>query len=68
MCVHIHSLRLIVVALCRFRGGITTDIVSMTGFPIHDEINFIANGRLQRYNVTTGNKITYKLLATPYRK
>lgn len=53
---------------CRLRGGITTDIVSMTGFPIHDEINFIANGRQQRYNVTTGNKVTYKLIVTPYRK
>ncbi len=53
---------------CRLRGGIVTDIVSMTGFPIHDEINFIANGRLQHYNVTTGNKITYKLIVTPYRK
>lgn len=43
------------------RGNITTDIETIQYLSIPEEINFIANGRHQVYNVGNG-KTTYKLI------
>jgi hypothetical protein len=44
--------------------GVVTAPVDLQAISIPDEINFIANGQPQVYNVTTGNHTKYKLFVT----
>ncbi len=47
--------------------GIQGAPVTLHFIAIPQEINFIANGQIQNYNITTGRGETYKLIVTPFR-
>lgn len=51
----------------RSRAG-NSDIEPLFSLSIPDEINFIANGQPQRYNVSDAGNIKYKLIITPIRE
>jgi hypothetical protein len=57
------------ITMCRIQHsvrGITGELSALTFHAIPEEINFIANGREQLYNVTIGRGETYKLVVTPH--
>jgi len=51
----------------RCRGGTVTELVSVDEDSLPIEINFIANGQRQQFNVNLGGEIKYKLKIVPYR-
>lgn len=47
--------------------GVISDLEKVYATSIPVEINFIANGQEQRYNISLGGGEKYKLIVTPYR-